>query len=151
MEAETWKWIWLAAAAVFIIGEMATPGAFFLLPFGIGAGVATAAGFMEVALGIQWAIFVAVSGVTFMALRPIAKRMDSATTDHGIGVKRLVGGTAVVTQKISGGGGMIKFEAEEWRAVSTDGSVIPEGTSVRIVEIRGTRAAVARIDSAEGE
>ena len=32
---ETWRWIWLAAAVVLIAGEMAVPGTFILIPFGI--------------------------------------------------------------------------------------------------------------------
>ena len=39
MDPEVWRWIWLATAATFIIGEIAT-AAFFLLPFGVGAAAA---------------------------------------------------------------------------------------------------------------
>ena len=38
MEFEIW-WIWMAIAALFIVGEIFTQG-FFLLWFGIGAAVA---------------------------------------------------------------------------------------------------------------
>ena len=37
MEAGDWIWIWLGAFVVFLIGELLTPGAFFLLGFAIGA------------------------------------------------------------------------------------------------------------------
>src|SRR5690606_4830686 len=37
---EFWRWVWLVAAAVFTLGEMAVAGSFFLAPFAIGAAVA---------------------------------------------------------------------------------------------------------------
>ena len=45
MDPEVWRWIWLATAATFIVGEIAMTGAFFLLPFGVGAAAATAVAF----------------------------------------------------------------------------------------------------------
>jgi membrane protein implicated in regulation of membrane protease activity len=139
---ESWKWIWLATAAVFFVGEMATPGSFFLLPFAIGGAVAAAAGFAGTEVWVQWALFVGVSVAAFLAMRPLAKRLDANVDDSGIGVKRMVGGVATTIATISGDVGSIKFESEEWRAVSEDGSTIPAGTAVTIVEVRGTRAVV---------
>ncbi len=40
MDPEVWRWVWLAAAAAFIVGEITVAGTFFLLPFGLGAAVA---------------------------------------------------------------------------------------------------------------
>ena len=34
---ESWSWIWLAAAALFITGETFVAGTFILIPFGISA------------------------------------------------------------------------------------------------------------------
>src|SRR5690606_32047122 len=31
--ADTWRWIWLVAAAVFALGELAVPGSFFMISF----------------------------------------------------------------------------------------------------------------------
>ena len=45
MDPEAWRWIWLGAAALFVMGEIAMPGAFFLLPFGVGATAATIVAF----------------------------------------------------------------------------------------------------------
>ena len=37
MDAGDWGWIWMVAFVVFLVGELATPGAFFLIGFAIGA------------------------------------------------------------------------------------------------------------------
>ena len=58
---EFWRWVWLVAAAVFAIGEMAIAGSFFLAPFAIGAVVAAILAFAGVPVGIEWLAFAAVS------------------------------------------------------------------------------------------
>ena len=50
---EQWRWLWLVAAAVFAIGEMATPGSFFLAPFAVGAFVASLLAFVVVELRMR--------------------------------------------------------------------------------------------------
>lgn len=142
MEAETWQWIWLGTAAVFLIGEMATPGSFFMLPFAVGAGGATVAAFAGANAGIQWGIFLGLSVASFLALRPLARRLDLEGTDDGIGAKRLVGASARTVEAVTGDDGIIRVDAEEWRAVSEDGAAIPAGAEVTIIDVRGTRAVV---------
>jgi len=40
------------------------------------------------------------------------------------------------------GTGMVRVDAEEWRAVSEDGGVIPKGAIIRVLRIDGTRLVV---------
>ena len=42
MDPEVWRWIWLVAAATFVVGEIAMTGPFFPPPFGAAATAATA-------------------------------------------------------------------------------------------------------------
>ncbi|HEY8059213.1 MAG TPA: hypothetical protein VID94_10695, partial [Acidimicrobiales bacterium] len=93
-DPETWRWIWLGAALVFGLGELAIAGSFFLAPFAIGAVVAATLAFLDVSLGIQWLAFVGVSFAIFVSLRPIARRLDEGEPTAGIGSKRLIGETA---------------------------------------------------------
>jgi membrane protein implicated in regulation of membrane protease activity len=142
---EVWRWVWLVTAVVFIVGEMAGPGTFFLLPFGVAAAVATALAFADVSVGLQWAAFLAVAVATLAGLRPLARRLDRDEPVAGIGSRRLIGETGVALEDIPGGPtelGMIRVHREEWRAESADGTPIPAGTHVRVVEMRGTRAVV---------
>jgi membrane protein implicated in regulation of membrane protease activity len=144
---ETWRWLWLLAAFVFAIGELASPGSFFLLPFAIGALVATVLAFADVGVGIEWIAFVGVSVASLVALRPLARRLELLDDDLGVGSRRLIGQTATVLQDIPGGGelGLVRVHREEWRAESMDGTAIPTGTAVRVADIEGTRVIVSEV------
>jgi membrane protein implicated in regulation of membrane protease activity len=142
---EQWRWIWLITAFVFAVGEMATPGTFFLFPFAVGALVAAGLAFADVGLTAEWIAFLAVSVAAVVAFRPVARRLDRAGHDHGIGSRRLIGRTGTVLREIPGSGelGLVRVDREEWRAESMDGSLIPPGTAVKIAEVEGTRVIVA--------
>ena len=142
---ETWRWIWLAAAIVFGLGEMASAGTFFLAPFAIAAGVAAILAFLDVGIGWQWLVFAVVSGVTFAAMRPLARRLDREMGGSAVGSERWAGRDATVLETIPGGSnsmGLVRVEREEWRAQSADGTQIPEGSVVRVVRMEGTRVVV---------
>ena len=142
-EPEQWRWIWLGAAVLFGLGEMATPGAFFLAPFAIGAVVAAILAFADVPLAGEWAAFVGISIASFAALRPLARRLDRHGGSDGVGSRRLIGRSGMVLQEIGVAQlGLVRVDQEEWRAESTDRSVIPEGAQVRVVDVEGTRVLV---------
>ncbi len=142
-EPEAWRWMWVGAAVLFGLGEMATPGSFFLAPFAIGGGVAAILAFADVALAVQWAGFVGISLATLFALRPIARRLDAQGSSDGVGARRLIGREGIVLSLISSDEpGIVRVEREEWRADSADHLAIPEGTPVRITEVEGTRVIV---------
>ncbi|MGY6499424.1 MAG: NfeD family protein [Acidimicrobiales bacterium] len=149
---DNWMWIWLGGAVLFGAGEMAAAGSFFLLPFAVGALITFFAATFGVGLFLQWAIFVVVSTGAFLALRPLARRLDADHPVEGIGSRRLIGESARVIEAISDSGdGMIRLEREEWRAQSLDGQPIPVGTAVRVVEVRGTRVIVFPLDLDPGD
>ncbi|HEX4867087.1 MAG TPA: NfeD family protein [Acidimicrobiales bacterium] len=142
-EPEQWRWIWLGAALLFGLGEMATPGAFFLAPFAVGAVVASALAFAGVAVGLEWAAFVAVSLGAFVALRPLARRLDRHGGTEGVGSRRLIGRPALVLEAIAPGHpGLVRVDREEWRADAADRSAIAEGSEVRVTDVQGTRVIV---------
>lgn len=143
---ELWQWIWLTAALVFALGEMATAGSFFLLPFALGAAAATGLAFADGTIGWQWVTFLAVSGATFAALRPLARRLDR-DYDHqpGFGADRWTGKVGTVLSEIPGGAnelGLVRVDREEWRAESADTRPIAPGTTVEVVRVEGTRVVV---------
>ena len=142
---ETWRWIWLIATVGFALGEMAIAGSFFLGPFAVGAAVAAVLAFAGVALGVEWAAFVAVSVIAFLALRPLANRLNSEGPKLGIGSHRQLGQQARVIQKIEEGheGGFVMIGPDRWRAESIDGRPIPVGAIVSVAEVRGTRVLVS--------
>jgi membrane protein implicated in regulation of membrane protease activity len=145
---EQWSWLWLAAAAVFAIGEMTTPGSFFLAPFALGAFVAALLAFANVPVSVEWLVFVGVSVATLAALRPLSRRLDRNAVDHGVGSRRLLGRQATVLSAIPAGDevGMVRVDREQWRAQSADGAPIEPGTLVRVADVQGTRVIVTPVD-----
>jgi membrane protein implicated in regulation of membrane protease activity len=147
-DAETWRWIWLAAAVVLVCGEMLTPGAFVMLPFAIGAAAAFLVAIANGNLAVQLVVFVLVSGAAVVGFYPLRRRLDASGSSAKVGATRLAGAAGVVTADIppgADGGGMVRIEREDWRAVSADGGGIPRGAAVTVVDVRGTRVLVRPI------
>lgn len=144
---EGWRWIWLIAAFLFAVAEMTTPGSFFMLPLALGALVASVLAFADVGLAGEWIAFVGISVATLAGLRPLARRLDLADEDHGVGSRRLIGQTAIVLEEIPGRHelGLVRVHREEWRAESLDGSSISPGTAVKVADVEGTRVLVSPI------
>ena len=147
-DPEQWRWIWLGTAVLFGIGEMTSPGSFFLAPFAAGAAVASVLAFADVPVVGEWAAFVALSVGAFVGLRPLARRLDAQGSADGIGARRLIGRPGTVIEDIdAGAGGMVRVDREEWRAEAQGGEPIPAGTAVRIAEVEGTRVIVIPVES----
>src|SRR3954449_2430487 len=102
---EDWV-IWLIAAVIFGVGEIATLG-FFLAPFAGGALVAALVAAVGGPAIVSLLVFLLVSGVLLAALRPLAlshKRMPPRLrTGTAALVGRTPGGTQRVRQHRGGG------------------------------------------------
>ncbi len=148
-----WAAIWLAAAAAFGIGEILIAGSFFLLPFAAGA-LAAALVSLIAPVVVGWVVFLVVSVGSFVAMRPLAKRLEvNSPATAGIGANRLSGAAGVVMAPISsapGDAGLVKVGTEEWRADTRPGVALPAGTRVRVVEVQGTRLLVEPFGVGEG-
>ena len=137
--------LWVIAAGVLGIGEMLTMG-FFLAPFAIGAGLAAvtdAAG--AGGLG-AWIVFVLVSLLTLVVVRPIARSHMRMPPQIRTGAAALIGKQAIVLERIANneGVGCVKIDGVVWTARSLDDDhEIERGARVHIVEIRGATALVS--------
>jgi len=139
-----WVW-WLIAAAVFGIGEMLTTS-FFLAPFALGAGLAAVAGLAGAGELASWAVFVAVSLLTLVVVRPIARSHMKMPPQIRTGTAALIGKQAIVLERIANheGVGCVKIDGEVWTARSyDDDEEIEQGKRVHVVEIRGATALVS--------
>lgn len=142
-EPEQWRWIWLGVAVLFGIGEMASPGSFFLAPFAVGAAVAAILAFAGVDLAWEWIAFLVISLGAFMALRPLAKKLNDEPGTSGVGSMRLIGRSAVVVEEITPTrSGLVQVDHETWRADAADRSTIPAGSEVTVALVEGTRVIV---------
>ena len=144
MSVPAWL-VWALVAVVLTIGEVLTPGLFFLGPVAV-AGVAAA---VAAALGGGWVIelvvFVVGSGASLAVLRPLARSHIRMPSSMRTGTAALVGARAVVLEQVDGNGGRVKIGGEVWSARSFDGSdVIEAGAQVEVAEIQGATALVYR-------
>ncbi|MYB45778.1 MAG: NfeD family protein [Acidimicrobiia bacterium] len=145
MDNEVWRWVWTGLALLMGLGEIVTAG-FFLLPFAIGAGLAAVAAWVGAADIVQWLLFFVGTGLSFLYVRRFMRAQDE---DGGlvVGPGRYVGMEALVLETIDtdANTGLIRVEAEEWRAV-TDGEPIDQGRKVEVAALRGTRLVVRPLD-----
>ena len=135
----------MAVGVAFVLGEMATPGSFFMLPFAVGAVVACVIAFAGGGIGLQWLLFVVVSAVASARLPPLRRRLDQEAPVDGVGARRLLNQEAVVIRAVGpgpNGVGMARVGREEWRAESASRVGIPEGAVVKVIEVRGTSVVV---------
>ena len=135
---------WIIVAAVTLIIEIITLGLSSIWFTG-GAIVAAIIGYLDGPLWLQIIAFIIVSTVLLLAMRPLAKK-KLALGREKTNMDSLIGRTEklLVTVDNNENTGMLKIGDVEWRAVSEDGSTIPEGTLVKIIRIEGTRLYVAR-------
>ncbi len=142
-------WIWMALAAIFVVGEMFTAG-FFLLWFGVGAAAAGVLALLGASFPWQLAAFVVVSGVLLAVSRRFAERFSKAQPP-GIGADRFIGLKGLVLEEIDNtqNTGRVRLHKEEWRADSFDEAAIPVGARVEVVSLDGTHLVVKRIEERE--
>jgi len=134
---------WCIAAVLLAVGELFTPGLFFLGPVALAAVAAATAAAIGAAVWLQLAVFIAGSAASLGLLRPIARahlRMPAAIRT---GVAALEGAHAVVLQRVDQNGGRVRIGGEEWsaRAFMPD-QVIEAGAQVEVVKIEGATALV---------
>ena len=142
---ELWFWFWAILAVILIVLEIFTAG-FFMLPFGIGAGVAAILAFFDVggeyAVAWQWGAFIVVSGVALVVLRRFADRITHEPPQQVAG-DRLLG---IQPQNPDTSVGMAMIGTEEWRAETEDRKPLAPGTKVVVDKVEGTRVIVRPVD-----
>jgi membrane protein implicated in regulation of membrane protease activity len=137
--------LWAIAAAALAIGEVFTPGLFFLGPLAVAAlAAALVAVVLGSAVGALLA-FIGASVVCIAVLRPLARRHIRLPAISRTGTAALVGKKAIVLQQVDGSGGRVKIGGEEWSARPfLDGEAIQAGERVEVAQIDGATALVLR-------
>ncbi|MDX3093533.1 NfeD family protein [Streptomyces sp. ME01-24h] len=134
--------IWLIVAAVLAVAEIFTLTAALGM---LSAAAAVTAGSAAVGLPLplQFVVFAAVATVTVLFVRPVALRHLRQPQLERFGVEALVGRAACVVSEVTGLGGRVRIDGEEWTARAYDASlVIPPGATVDVIEISGATAIV---------
>lgn len=140
------QWFWLIALVLFIIMEAATSALVSLWFIG-GSLAALLATIFGAPIWAQVILFLAVSLALLFALRPLMKKF---VTPRKIvtNARSNIGKNAIVTETIDDlqGKGAVKISGVLWSARSADGSLIEEGTVVRVTEIEGAKVCVEKME-----
>ena len=139
-------WVaWAIVSVLLAVGEIFTPGLFFLGPIAVAAVAATAAAAAGGPVWLQIVIFGAGSFAAVGLLRPIARAHLTRPRAIRTGAAALEGARAIVLQRVDARGGRVKIGGEEWSARS----YVPDeefdvGTEVEVAQIQGATALVYR-------
>src|SRR5438552_4593268 len=135
--------LWLIAAVLLAIGELLTPGLFFLGPVAVAAvGAAITAG-VGGGIVLELIVFIAVSLSSLAFLRPIARRHIRMPALTRTGTAALVGTKALVLQRVDANGGRVRIGGEEWSARAFfEGQTLEPGARVEVAKIEGATALV---------
>ncbi|WP_370409768.1 NfeD family protein [Streptomyces fradiae] len=134
--------IWLLAAAALGVAEFFTLTLVFGLLAGAALVAAVVAGMGVGLLGQLVALGVA-AAAGLALVRPVALRHMAQAPLTREGSDALIGKRAEVMQEVTASRGLIKVSGEEWSARALDESqVIPVGTLVDVMEIKGATAVV---------
>ena len=135
--------IWAIAAVLLSVGEILTPGMFFLGPVALAAVAAAVVALLGVGVAFQLLAFIIGSIATVAFLRPIAKRHLHMPAALRTGTAALEGTKAVVLQRVDINGGRVRIGGEEWSARAyMEDQVLEPGTRVEVVKIEGATALV---------
>jgi membrane protein implicated in regulation of membrane protease activity len=135
--------IWAIVAVLLSVGEIATPGLFFLGPVAVAAVAAGVVALAGVGAALQLIVFIAASLGSVLFLRPLARHHLHMPAALRTGTAALEGTKAVVLQRVDVNGGRVRIGGEEWsaRAFMEDGVYEP-GARVEVVKIEGATALV---------
>jgi membrane protein implicated in regulation of membrane protease activity len=135
--------LWVVFAVALAVGEILTPGLFFLGPVALAAGAAAVADLLGAGTIGAFVVFIVCSIASLAFLRPVARRHVRMPALSRTGTDALIGRKAIVTRKVDAIGGRIRVGGEEWSARAyLDDQVLAEGQTVDIVQIEGATALV---------
>lgn len=133
-------WIWILAGLGLLALELATPGGFFIVFFGIGAiliGIATGLGLLE-AVWLQWVLFSAVSIVLLLFFRKPLLEWMKRREPRRPPVDSIVGEAAILTEDLTAGGvGKAELRGTTWSVRSREGLALSKGRRCRVEQVEG--------------
>lgn len=137
--------VWLVLLILFAAAEAATVGLTSVW-FAIGSLGALICALLGGSIWLQIGIFIVLSVVCLVALRPLAKKYLNNRVEP-TNADRVIGQEAKVTQAIDNiqGTGAVTIGGVTWTARSEHDTPIPAGAMVRVLRIEGVKVMVETI------
>ena len=134
--------IWAILAVLLALGELATPGLFFLGPVALATLPALFVSFFAPAW-VQVLVFIGGTLASLAILRPVARSHLRIPALTRTGTDALVGARATVLERVDSDGGRVRIGGETWSARAyMDDQVLEPGTRVEVAKIEGATALV---------
>jgi membrane protein implicated in regulation of membrane protease activity len=135
--------IWAIVAVLLALGELATPGLFFLGPVALAAIPAGIVALLGGPAWLQVLVFILGSLATLAIVRPIARAHLRVPALTRTGTAALVGTRALVLERVDVNGGRVRIGGEEWSARAyMEDQVLEPGVRVEVAKIEGATALV---------
>jgi len=138
-------WIWLAAAAIFLIIEIATPSLVYAC-FVVGSVASAVTAYMYPEAYIwQIAVFAVISIVLIPLTRPLARKI-TIESPQKINADAMVNRTGMVVKAIDPDldKGQVRVDGQVWQAQAS--CKIEEGAKIKVISIIGARLTVEKIE-----
>jgi hypothetical protein len=135
----TW-WLWAALGLVLVAVEIATPGGFFFIFFGLAGLVVALLAFAGLAdaLSFQILLFSVFSVVSLLLFRNPLLRWMARHTPKTVDVDTFVGDLAVAAAAIPPGGvGQAQLRGSAWNARNASQAPIAAGGRCRVTRVDG--------------
>ena len=135
--------IWAIVAVGLAVGEILTPGLFFLGPVAVAAIIAAILALAGVGALVQLVAFVVAAIACVAVLRPLARSHLHVPPLLRTGTAALIGSKALVLEQVDVNGGRVRIGGEEWSARAfMEDQVLEPGARVEVVKIEGATALV---------
>jgi len=132
-------WMWVVLGMVLLLGEVLTPGGFFIIFFGAAAvvvGLLKALG-LDMALSYELMTFAILSimGLVFFR-KPLQQRFRQLTPD--LRVDEMSGELGTAMEEIAAGAtGKVELRGASWNAVNAGSGVLPKGCACVVERVDG--------------
>ena len=134
---------WLIVSGVFFVAEIITTG-FLVFWFGIGALLALIVSIFTDSIIIQTAVFVISSTVLLFATKPFVNKFAKTKKTLHTNVYSLIHKEGIVTEDINPleATGQVKVGGEVWSAKCNGNAIIPKGTTITVLKVKGVKLLV---------
>lgn len=132
-------WYWLLLGLVLLAAELATPGGFYILFFGLAALIVGALAGMEWlnTAWLQWLLFSILSILSLFLFRNSLLLWMNAH-EPVENVDSMIGETAVLTEDVPPGNpGKVELRGTIWSARNAGQTVLAKGHRARVEKIEG--------------
>jgi membrane protein implicated in regulation of membrane protease activity len=139
------KIVWLALLVIFAAAEGISVGLTSIW-FAAGALCALVVALLGGPLWLQIVVFIVVSALCLLAVRPLAKKFFTPGVQP-TNADRIIGREALVTEDIDDlqGKGAVVIGGVTWTARSGTDQIIPSGTKVKVLRIEGVKVIVETV------